>query len=431
MAKTFACPYCEKQYPHSASLIGRKLRCSGCKNVIQLMSDGTVEKVGTAESLTATAKKTGTAPQKQLTSRQKKQVKKAVTRSIQRSKSLLNTAAQSAIDQIDAAANQAAQKNEQQAPTAKKPEAQIVRSNYGRKYQLNSLVVVSISALLCIVILLGAFWEPSREVAALQHFASPVSEEFVAHPHRLPAYRDRMWLHTRDGLEAPPIILDADDASITFVERVEWTAISQSCNNLLQGMSLLRRFGMWVSSDKQVMVGQLWEEFDNKSNLAQFYALLKQKNIKFVFCEAVPMQLEKEGVSKKGIYLASLLLAGTGDKRGGACRDLGLASDEFAQSLEIYEFNGDKSLTLVEKNNEYEVSGGGHYSGLIAGFIETSQAAYEFKVIDIRFAKSMKAFYEDRYNPLRKLTESARIRMLSEFVEPDANTQSGIEVNNE
>ena len=436
MSKTFSCPHCSKEYPRSAALIGRKVRCTACKSVIQLMPDGSVTKIAT-EAVKAKAQGTrANFNQRSLTRRQKKQVEKTVTRSIERGRSLLNEAAKSAVDKIDAAeaATKGSPRKTKSQPLESEPKAssqkqarqqkasqeRIVRSAYDSKYQSKYPLL-----LIACIALSGIFFfifssEPTADLAALRLFASPVDESVVKHPLRMPAYRDRMWLHTRDGIEAPPIVLNAEKAQIQFCERVKWSQMIQACNVMLKEMSLMRNFGMWVRSDKQVRIERLWESFKNKNNLAMFYELLGEQGIDFIHCERIPDMLLKKGFSPRAVYVASLLLAGTGDRKGAPCRDFGLASDEFAQTLEVYEFQGNKSMTLIDRQNEYAVTGGSHYSGLIAGFLSTSQATAEYKVLDVRFAKTMDAFYEDHHNPLRMINNAARLRMMSEHVVPQA-----------
>ena len=433
MPKTFACPHCGKEYPHSASLIGRKVRCSACKNVIQLTADGSVKKISTEAVKAATAGNRSSFNQQSLTRRQKRQVEKTVTRSLERSRSLLNAAAKTAIDKIDESqfTNSSPQKKTSEPRLAANKgsaegrdrgtsQPRIVRSSYDSKYQSKYPLLMIGCIILSAVFFFMFSSAPSPEVKALQYFASNVDEAYVEHPLKMPAYRDRMWLHTRNGSDAPPIVLNANKAQVKFIERVEWAPISKKCNELLGEMSLLRQFGMWVRSDKQVMVEKLWEEYTNKNNIGMFYGLLKKNGITFIHCEDIPAMLVSQDVSPRVVYIVSLLLAGTGDRNGGACRDFGLASDESAQFIEIYEFNGSESVSLVDKQDEYAVSVGSHYSGLIAGFISTSQADVEYRVIDIRFAGSMESFYDDKHNPLRMINNAARLRMMSEHVVPQA-----------
>ena len=435
MPKTFNCSYCSKEYPHSATLIGKKLRCSGCKNVIQLRADGSVVKIVERKDTEQVANKKTKEQSQPLTKRQKKQVEKTLTRSLERRKSALNAAAQDAIKSFDdTLQNDHKPQQEKSAPATTTIGAssqvdgqkhKVVRSTYAQKHQINSTAIIGVfSLLISIVVLLFYFWEPAKERVALAAFSKTVPSEFSRYPLKLEAYRNRMWLYTRDGVEAPPIVLNAKHAEITFLERAEWSELSRWCNEMLKDMSLVRRFGMWVSSDKQVQVETLWNNYVDKSNLPMFYGLLEEKGIKFMHCEIVPAKMKERGFSEPVIYVASLLLAGTGDKHGRPCRDFGLASDQYAEVMEIYEFNGDKSLTLVEKQNEYEISGGSHYTGLIVGFINTSESESEYRVLDIRFDRTMSDFYKDIYNPLRKLTKSARLRMLNEFVVPLNDTRT-------
>lgn len=429
MPKTFNCAYCSKEYPHSATLIGKKLRCSGCKNVIQLRADGSVVKIMERKEAKEVASKSAQEPRQPLTQRQKKQVEKTLTRSMERRKSALNAAAQDAIKSIDKTLERdhktVSKKSVQSSTdvrTAPQPEDnkhRVVHGSYAQKYQISSPTIVGIfSLLISIAVLLFYFWEPAKERMALEAFSKTVSSERSRYPLKMQTYRERMWLYTRDGEEAPPIVLNAHDANITFLERAEWRELSRWCNELLKDMSLVRRFGMWVSSDKQVQVEMLWKNYVDKSNLPMFYGLLEEKGIRFLHCDLVPDKMKERGLSERVIYVASLLLAGTGDKHGRPCRDFGLASDQYAEFLEIYQFNGNESLTLVEKQDEYEISGGSHYAGLIVGFINTSEAESEYRVLDIRFGQTMDDYYKSAYNPLRKLTKSARLRMLSEFDVP-------------
>ncbi len=432
MSDTFACPFCNKNYPRSASLLGRKLRCSACKNIIQLKGDGSVVKIAAADDNEKapfkgeqdSSNSNKGVKRSQLTSKQKKQVKRTVTKSIERGRSLLNSAAQQAVSQVDSKQQEAVGPGISDPQSAKNRtvHAASPQNSYKRvqkSVRQSSAVVLSIIVtLLMVVVLLFAFWEPSAEIAALKHYASAVAENEHAHPHRMRVYRDRMWLHTRDGTELPPVVLNADKAQVQFIQHVSWDELRTLCNDMLKGMSLMRRFGMWVSSDKQVMVDKLWKEFEFKANLPMFYDLLRENNVTFLFCDALPDALSARGASKESIYIISLLLAGTGDQRGGECRDFGLASDQYAEHLDIYEFTGEQSLALVDKNNEYTTSSGGYFCGYIVGFTGVPGTDKEYRIIDIRFARSMQEFCEDTHNPLRKLVKSARLRMIDEYVAP-------------
>ena len=104
MSATFCCPHCDKSYPKAPSLIGRKVRCSSCKNIFQLHGDGTAIKVLAPgpDADKAKVQAQAAAATAAVTRRQKTQAQKSITSRIEKGRSALRDAAKDAIAaQID------------------------------------------------------------------------------------------------------------------------------------------------------------------------------------------------------------------------------------------------------------------------------------------------------------------------------------------
>ncbi len=423
MTASFGCPYCDKQYPNNPLLIGRKVRCSGCKNVFQLQGDGTVEKIEIAAQKPQAGESTGSTSRtdlaQPLTSRQKSRVKKNITKRIEKSRSALRDAANEAI-----AAQSKEQQNVSEALEAKNTEhkstheleVHLSGSNASAAQAKKIMLLVSaVFSLALIIYLLNV--EPTPERAALNAFAQSIEDPaLVKYPHRMLEYRSRMWLYTRDGVDLPPIILNANKASLSDSNEVDWAQIIQTCKKYVDGMSLMPLFGIFVHSDRQASVERMWKKYPYKHDVSSFYNLLKKNEVKFLACNKLPDLLAKDGLSPRDVYLVSLLLAGTLDKDGNPSLDFGILSSYTADKAFVSEFAGQRGVELVvERAEEYAISMAEQYCGMIVGFTGMRGSPDEWRVLDIRLGESMSQYYEEKFNPLVLLRNKARVDLRKKF----------------
>lgn len=426
---TFGCPHCEKTYPANASLIGRKVRCSGCKGVFQLQGDGTARKVDLPESQHAAGQQQKAATAKhvdvtrQLTRRTRRQVKKSLTERLDRG--ALREAAQQALAAAEAGDSQSddAQKPSPASGSSLQRPAREIQVHLSKRQGLRPSVKIAlytaVAAVVLLLIVVVGFNETPPERRALDYYAGTVDLEKISYPTRMRVYRGRTWVYTRDGVDLPPVIVDADKAEITNADQIDWSQITATCREHVDGMSLMRQFAILVSSDKQAMIERLWDEYQQKHDIARFYKILRNEQIRFLHCRKLPVLLSQSGLSQRDVYIVSLLIAGTRDQNGSPCIDFGLISSRTAEAAHVYEFYGSRGLELVERTNEYAISRTGSYCGLIIGFSGVQGHPDEWRVLDVRFGKEMDMFYDLKYNPLITLSNRAMNLIMNAYANPD------------
>ena len=436
MSATFNCPHCDKEYPNKASLIGRKVRCSKCKDVFQLQGDGTAVKIElivkrpeAPQQAAAEAANTSrtTALAQELTRRQKQQVKKGITKRLEKNRNALRDAAMEAVAQVGEEQERAKVERKKESSSRLPSSVKVHLSGPVQKSTGRPMVLL-LSTLLVLAVLVGLLLaEDTPQRIALDAFAQTIEDEYYAYPLRMDGYRKRMWLYSRDGVALPPLIVNADSATFDEPVEVKWSDLVAVSQKHLGGMSLMRQFAIWVSSDKQAMVEQLWAEYQQKHVFSSFLALLKQRNINYMHCSEYPKILADNGFSDLSIYVASLLLAGTSDASGTECRDYGLISSLTADNAEFHLLHGKRSMELIEKGNEYSIAMSGAFSGIVVGFTGIVGEPDEWRVLDLRFGDDMRAFFGEKHNPLIALTLRAHQNFQKAYADADDNSTNAEE----
>ncbi len=406
MPAVFHCPYCEKQYPKKSSLIGRKVRCSDCKNIFALQGDGTVLKVD-QEGQGAATNKAGTGSSKhqvtrQLTRRNKRVDVQAVSARIEQSRSSLRDAAQAALS--GAQKESVNERQDKKQSGAQRKEIEIYRSKQQAPNPLIKFISFAVMILLLIVAIIALLPEETPQQRALTHFASLVEQDKSKYPLRMLEYRKRMWVYSRDGQELPEIILNADKSEMGELQELPWQRLSDICQKHFGGMSSMPFFAIMAESEKQAMVEQMWEDYNDKNFIEGFYRKLKQAKIQYIHFRKIPELLKSESIGDREAYIISLLLAGTSDQQGSPCSDFGLMSSIKAQSAFICEFSGSGGLKLVERANDYEVLGATDFCGIILGFSGIPGREDQWRVLDVRPGKNINKYYDQHYNPFSAIT---------------------------
>ena len=410
MAAVFNCPHCEKSYPNNPALIGRKVRCSECKGVFQLQGDGVAIKVEVAEKKSAqpgTNMAAKTQLTQQLKGRSKRINKKALTERIQNSRSALRDAAEAALSGVQEEKEEKYREEKKvkssKLEAAKSVEIYRSRQTNGGPFKTLCLALAFLVFAVCVIFFLLS--EPSPQKTALDDFSKRVGKQLSEYPQRMNEYRKRMWIFTRDGINQPTIILNANMASLGDPVELPWDNYRSICQEHFGGMSLMPFLAIMVSSDKQAMVDQLWQSFDFKYDYFSFLRLLNRRGVKFILCSEVPKILKQAGVSDRDVYILSVLLAGTEDGTGSPCFDFGLLGNIAIERVDVSEFNGVGGMELIERANEYDVAGAVTFSGLVLGCSGVAGRADEWRVFDLRRGGGMSEFYDVKHNPFTTLSE--------------------------
>lgn len=425
MAATFHCPHCEKAYPNNPALIGRKVRCSECKGVFQLQGDGVALKVETAKpKVEQQGQRSATARQqltRQLKSRTKRLKGQSPDEKIANSRSALRDAADAALSGVQEERKQEEDTRRQQKSSrmAAAKSVEIYRSGTTNSPARSTKIVLALLVFCGLSYFVSVlFVDAAPEVQALRDFSKRVGKERASFPLRMNEYRKRMWIYTRDGVESPHIILNADNARFVGQYTLDWSKISEICHRHFGGMSVLPFFAIMVSSDKQAKVEKIWEQYVDKFYLEGFYKLLKDQGIRFVHCRNIPSLLSDQGLSEVEVYVVSILLSGTADESGAPCPDFGLLSTISAEGVLLYEFKGAGGMELVERASAYEVLGSSHFCGLVLGVTGIAGQANEWRILDLRQGPSMSQYYQEQYNPFYTINDRAKKYIHTHFGNP-------------
>ena len=442
MQRTFLCPHCDKKYPVLPTLVGRKVRCTKCKSVFQLQYDGIAIKVETntesdEPSRTALEAKPG-APaldKKSLgqgigrdkgasqTRPQTRAIKRKTER-IRQIRSSLKDAADSVVDSMSPATEAAPERGSQSSSEAvvrdglSEPTlAPVVLTGEGkRQSQMRTRFMMVLGAALFLLYIISAM-EPTAQQRALTDFSSTLPDEQRKYPHKMPAYRERMWIFTRDGVTLPPLVLNAKDATLLEAQTFDWASVVAACAPQLEGLEKHAKFAMWHEIGRAAEVEQLWAQQPNNQNIEEFYLSLAKKGIAFLRYEQLQAKLFDHGLPGELVYTASLLLAGTRSATGAACRDMGLQNGLLPKQLILSEFSRADGYLLIDAEGGYRHGSSHHYTGLVAGFVGFPGRADEWRVLDFRIAEAMDAFYVKKHNPLLVAAKRAHEALKDELLE--------------
>ncbi|NRA38594.1 MAG: hypothetical protein HRU15_10670, partial [Planctomycetes bacterium] len=329
MAKTFDCPHCDASYSALPTLVGRKVRCSSCKNVFQLQHTGIAIKVGTGEAQKPAA---GVGAQnKHVLSGKPSAASAAKTRPqtvairkqtqrIQKMRTSLQDMADKALKGIDdgpadnALEPKGGAKNKTHSATAKKE----INDNHSvvlssgvrdeRRIKRNwlwSIIIIPAGLIVAIFLFSG----PGDAISqALSDFIQPVHQDQRAYPHRLPAYRDRLWRNQRQALGDISVIRNINKANKQQATVIEWASIASFLNKNIDTMEEHTSFPIWFNPSDKEKITALWDAFQDKKHIFSFYAHLKIKNIPFIQMSEFSTMMRKEGLPEDIIYALSMVL---------------------------------------------------------------------------------------------------------------------------
>ncbi len=417
MDSTFRCPYCSAKYGVLPSLVGRKVRCHKCENIFSLQYDGTVEKILERSEATAAIKKDPTKKHLKQQERPQARAIKEQTRRIEKLKGNLKQAGEAAASSIASSDALEPKEGKSSAPqktipgkkrsAESQPKASPQRAVAAAKMEVPRLMI----AMVCIgVIGLGALFyfinfTKTPVEQAIADFTSPVDAANSKHPKRMQAYRDRMWLHSRNGKDEPLVMLDMDGVQLgeTFIH--DWVDVVSITAPLLEHMKKDRKFAMWYDEKKTDKVQELWSAYTQKANIFGFYELLKEQKIDYQRFDELPNKLAKAGMDRRSVYVVSILLASTlSEEQENLGFGLG-GGDEAPTEMQITEFNGTEGLSLTDAGGMYDAVTVDEYCGLVVGFNNIGDKERDIRLLDVRLAQSMSPYYNNNENPLLKLSE--------------------------
>ena len=433
MARTFVCPHCEKQYPALPVLVGRKVRCSGCRELFQLAFDGIAKKVGSTQTSIAepdvaggsaleakpgNQKATLGTQQPAAKSRPQAGAIKRKTERIKRMRESLQQATAQAIDSIEETAPKDVKSERELSAQATTTHSSVILGNE-RPHTKNRLGIFAGSILVmcaCAFILLQ-FTESSPEQAALSNFSATVGDDQRSSPQRMNAYRDRMWLYTRDGVHAPPVVLNADDSEVSAVVTVDWTQVVSSCLPVLEGLEKNPYFAAYFEAGKAAEVQEVWLKHQNNIHIEEFYLEIERRGISCLRFNDLYDRMVQKGLTREAMYVASLLLAGTSSLDGMPCRNMGLQSGIMPELMVFAKFSGKQGIVLMEAEEGYRYVTAHEFSGLIVGFTGFPGRQDEWRVLDVRLSQDMGEFFTRQHNPLRRAAKFAHQTMADDLLE--------------
>lgn len=465
MAETFECPHCANRYPILPTLVGRKVRCTHCKNAFQLQYDGTARKVlmqqgtqpaaaessahhqalerrsepgGKEPGVPATQAKATSAAQPGV--RPQTRAIKRHTERIKKIRSSLQSAAADVADNIERSTQEhedpavktgapskgVSDRHRQQRPLT------VVRGSGAedRQRRINTRLFMAVAVVVLLIVAWIALIDVGPARAALYAFTATVPPETRDYPERMNVFRERMWVYSRDGQSLPPIVLNADDAELVSEQAINWAEVVAACSPELDGMHMNRSLAIWHKPTDEERIEQAWASYANKVNVNAFYEQLRRHDFVIVRFEELQPLLLKKGVEREAVYVLSLLLAGTADAEGTACEDLGLRSDVMPAMLLLSEFRGRDGNVLLDAGGYYTSTSTPFYCGLVAGFTDFTgigQRADDWRVLDLRESRNVEQFYAAAANPLRALAVRAHEDMRAQMEVPGDELPAPVE----
>lgn len=468
MAQTFDCPHCSANYRALPTLVGRKVRCSSCKNVFQLQHTGVAIKVDVGgEQGTAARKKQGTAGQSAQSAQPlaKKEdaalerkpgaaapaasapaAKKAVgekptrpqtrairrkTQRIQNMRSSLQAAAEQALQQEE---EPASRESERRSPVKKasgvgRAPKKITDSHRvtltgaaEQEQQARRFMLFGCSGFLVLCLLLWFVMSgttPQRQ--ALINFSKPIEEEYRLHPLRMDGYASRLWRPERLAGDRVPIVLNLEHATCAEVQRTEWPEIAAFLAKTIAEKVEYEHLPIWVEPEDIETIDAMWEPYENKNNIGGFYIALQKRDIAFYAMNEFSGLMLEQGFSKKVVYAVSMLLVpGLPSEQQRLLFD-----DEIPLTILLCEFDGTDGRRLMDTGTAYDVERLPEYHGLLLGFTGLANRPGEYwRILDIRLRQDMPYFYELAENPLLKYASAktdalrGKIAAADEFPEP-------------
>ena len=445
MAKTFACPHCEASYRALPTLVGRKVRCSSCRNVFQLQHTGVAIKVEVAakkeSSAAAPAKPTQPAQQsppkqaaaKSSDSKSDKKPSRPQTRAIRKKQERLNEMRKS-LSGLAAAADEGTTHTKSDAlepRTSSKSSAKVkaasgkqsaassgklkkksaskkslrdshyVQLNHAgeREQKLRRRWVLSILGIAILAVIVFAFASSRGPVEqALKEFVAPLEDAGDRKVSRVVGYCERMWVPHRLYPGDIPVILNIDEAQIGEEEVFDWPQVISFMHNTIGKKKTHERFPFWVDEEFIDEINTLWSEYDDKVSLAPFYALLELKKIPIIKFDELPHKMSASGMPKWLVYSLSLLLT---PSAGDNLQDK-IFGDNFPLLVKMRSLKGVEGTQLTEQNGYVDVIILPQFCGLLLGFEGLEHATQsEWRILDVRSGPELAPYYQVNKNPLQ------------------------------
>ena len=441
MAQTFACPHCDASYRALPTLVGRKVRCSSCKNVFQLQHTGVAIKV---EVGAATKKKqdkpsapvspkpqapaSQPAPAAKTASESGRPQTRAIRRKDERLKEMRNSlsslAAQAAEGEEQVAGKQNSPALEAKTKSGPKPassgsskrkqankslrDSHMVQLTHAGEQEQKQRRVWLTAFAVCLVIgiLFVTFWSSKTDVEkALDYF----SETRGSGEERLRLFREKLWrperLHTGDI----PIIANINKGALSELQSYEWPKIAVFLDKTLGKKQEHSMFPIWVHEADNKKINELWALHSDKLNIVGFYSALKKEGVSFQHMADLPTKMLADGYPKWLTYALSLLVVpGLPDDVQAS-----IFGDSLPLEIMIMSITGSDGYLLKEQNGFMEVQTTPQYEALVLGFLGLENASeQEWRVLDVRIGESMEYYFERSHNPLYLYAQAKESELL-------------------
>ena len=380
MAKTLFCSVCNDAHatPHLAN---NKVYCACCQNELTILPDADPKAQVTAASDVAVGDR----------SEQIKQIRSSLQHSAKR-----------ATEELSVQTNRSERINNDHVKKQSVRNSSVnIRSE--ERDSVNAACKIAAFSLIVLVTLWWLYAPATIVERCLSDFGQRLSSESIAEADRIAGHRERMWLVTRDGLEAAPIILNIDQAQISAADIVEVPKVANVYAGLIGDMVCNRRFAIWHESGQAEAIEKEWSIYQTKNSVEGFYLILKRKGISFVRFADVYAYLLKKGFNDKATYVLSLLLAGTmsdNEMSKQLYQSVFHASGDDGR-LHIWEIAGSDGNMLMDAGGFVDVKVTQSYCGLLLGMSDSNLEDISVcRVLDLRLADQMDGFYGHSMNPL-------------------------------
>lgn len=426
MQATFRCPACEKQYPALPTLVGRPVRCSGCKQVFALGAGGVAELVVIAQQpaveqasaerpapqpptpppAAAAAPETPTPNAPSTGGEAPRPQSAALKAKHDRIRAALRTAAESAAGTVPGAtapsssAAGSSRRAKAAAPSPSRPRDSFAPVAVAPQ-QDRTATLVMLGLVVVPILVIAAGWlalRPSTAERALARYEAPVPADQRAAPERHRAILDRSWLRTIDGETEATVVLGLDQVTWGQPVQVSLSDLHAWWRSTLQGLVLERELCCWIEERSIPAAKAALATAADPGDRPAWVAGLRRDGHQLVAYEEIPPLLSRAGLSDPAIYAVSLLLGGSAEIGDPAAI---LASPVGA--LELLPFTGIDGRSLHPSGDGYTTSQAPDYWGLLLKAPAGSHPlGGRWRVLVIHPRAWSPEVYSDARNPLAR-----------------------------
>jgi hypothetical protein len=398
MAATFVCPHCGYSYPMKPVLVGRAVRCTGCKQAFQLRADGIADKVAPPVEAPAAAKPAAPAPSPPAApsvptpkpaarpadagdkvaasraaklTRQQEDARRAMAGTLA---SAANLALQAESKKQDTAKADKQAKRSGKDGVAGKITAAAVVGEGDRAHRSRRIWLLSSGAVIAVIATLVTLGEiKSPEQQALLAFTIDETDFRKHHTERIQSIQDRALLPGSIPL------VDVGKLRVGKPRKIALAAARTVIAEQIKTLVYVPSRDLWAPEDKLEDIEVLWKP---RSDLEANVAMLAGKQIQVLPHRSLLTKLAEAGLPEEDVGLLMKLMFGkTND--GGLQPPLSkrLLSGQLPDAIEIAPFRGTKGTMLMNTGRENRLRPV-EYQGRLLRFIGTDWPT-GWRVLDV------------------------------------------------